>query len=108
MSLATLSDRVRAVTLTAPLLAFLTAPRLRRAPDRLFGVLQRIDPVHRSPLGLTVLSRHGDVAATLRNATLASDEAKADLSQLRVLARLSQLVTGNSPDRDNPGPPGHR
>lgn len=100
---ASLSDRARAAALTPPVVAFLAAPRLRRRPDRLFRVLQRVDPVHRSPLGLTLLSRHADVAATMRNPVFGSDEGKADLAQLRVIEHLSRLMTRGASDEEAKG-----
>lgn len=99
MAWPTFTDRARAVAVTPPIIAFLAAPRLRRTPHRMFQALQRVDPVHRSPLGLTLLSGHADVAATMRNPVFGSDESKADLDQLSLIDRLSRLVArGGSGD----------
>jgi cytochrome P450 len=103
MSLATLSGHARAAALTAGLVAFLAAPPLRRRPHRLFQALQRLDPVHRSPLGITVLSRHADVAATMRNPVFGSDESRADMAQLRTIDRLSRLVSRGASDAETEG-----
>ncbi|MCU1448110.1 MAG: cytochrome [Acidimicrobiales bacterium] len=64
--------------MTPGLLAFVASPAIRRNPHRLYQLLQRLDPVHESPFGLWVLSRHADVQAFLRNPALGSDEDKAD------------------------------
>ena len=99
MSIGTITERSRALALTPPLIAFLASPRLRRTPHRMFRVLQRFDPVHCSPLGVTVLSRHADVSATLRNSRFGSDEAKADLAQLRIIERFDRLIEQRCLDR---------
>lgn len=103
MPLATLAGRARAVAFTPPIIAFLAAPRLRANPARLFRVLQRLEPVHRSPLGITLVSRHADVASTMRNPVFGSDEGKADMEQLRVIRRLSRLVSRGSSAADAQG-----
>jgi pimeloyl-[acyl-carrier protein] synthase len=75
----------RSVVLTPGVVAFLASNRVRQRPDRPLDLLQRIDPVHCSPLGVVLLTRHRDVSAVLRNqADFSSDEANADPSLLRV------------------------
>jgi cytochrome P450 len=66
-------------------------------------MLQRFDPVHRSPLGLTVVSRHADVGAILRNPAFSSDEGNADLSQLALVNKLSSLISRGASDRETEG-----
>jgi pimeloyl-[acyl-carrier protein] synthase len=85
---------LRGALATPTLLAFVAAPRLRRNPHAAYRWLRRIDPVHQSPLGIWVLTRHQDVTAALRNPSLGSDETKADLGALR-LGPLNRLL-----DRD--------
>ena len=62
----------------------MASPALRSRSTSAFRLLQRLDPVHRSPLGLLILSRHADVSAVLRNPRFGSDEGKADESLLRL------------------------
>jgi len=69
----------------------------------MLGVLRTIDPVHRSPLGLTLLTRHADVSATMRNPVFGSDEGKADPDQLRVIDRVSRLVSRGASDEESKG-----
>jgi cytochrome P450 len=45
-------------------------PRLRADPYPFYRVLRETDPIHRSPLGFWVVSRHADVVATQRDAQL--------------------------------------
>jgi len=47
-------------------------PALHRDPYPTYGRLRREDPVHRSPFGMWVLSRHADVRAALRDPRLSS------------------------------------
>lgn len=68
----------RSAALTPALVAFMASPALRERGTAAFRALQRIDPVHRSPLGLVILSRHADVSAVLRNPRFGSEESKAD------------------------------
>lgn len=79
---------VRQAVVTPRLLAFLAVLRLRRRPAPLSNALQRIDPVHRSPLGLTVLSCHAHVASVLRDPRFGSNEDRNDLEPLGRLQRL--------------------
>ena len=74
---------LKSTALTPALVAFMASPALRERSDVAFRALQRVDPVHHSPLGLVILSRHRDATAVLRNAHFGSDEHKADESLLR-------------------------
>ena len=74
---------LRSAALTPALVAFMASPALRDRSQRAFGALQRLDPVHRSPLGLMILSRHRDVSAVLRSTQFGSDEHRADESLLK-------------------------
>jgi hypothetical protein len=69
--------------LTMPwLLAFILVPRVRRRPHWQYRLVRTVDPVHQSPFGLWVLSRHADVVATLRSPHMGSNEDEADMSVL--------------------------
>ncbi len=48
-------------------------PSFRANPYPFYDALRERDPVHRSPLGFTVLTRYDDVARTLRGAEFARD-----------------------------------
>lgn len=68
---------------TAGLTGFVASPSVRRRPHQLYRALRSMDPVHESPFGIWVLSRHEDVAAALRHPLLGNDETKADFAALR-------------------------
>lgn len=69
--------------LTMPwLVAFVVAPRVRRRPHWQYRVVRSFDPVHQSPFGLWVLSRHADVVAALRSPHMGNNEDEADMSVL--------------------------
>lgn len=80
----TVASRATRVAVTPPILAYLGSPRLRDRPDRLLGLLQRIDPVHRSPFGFWLLSGHAEIEAALRDHRLGTDDSQLDLSTLRL------------------------
>lgn len=90
---------VRSAAVTPALLAFVASARVRQRSHTAFRLLQRVDPVHQSPLGIVVLSGHAEVAAALRNPALGSDEAHVDPSLLRV-DRLSRLLSRNEAPAD--------
>ena len=64
------------------LVAFVLVPRVRRRPHWQYRVVRAVDPVHRSPFGLWVLSRHTDVVAALRSPHMGNNEDEADMSAL--------------------------
>jgi cytochrome P450 len=64
------------------LVAFLASSGVRRRPYPLFTALRRIDPVHRSAIGVWILSRHAEVSSVLRDPRFGSDERKADTTRL--------------------------
>ena len=69
--------------LTMPwLVAFVLAPRVRRRPHWQYRVVRSLDPVHQSPFGLWILSRHEDVVAALRSPHMGNNEDEADMSVL--------------------------
>jgi cytochrome P450 len=67
---------------TPALVAFILSPAVRRRPHLQYRVLRSVDPVHRSPFGLWLLSRHADVVAALRHPGMGNDEGKADMDAL--------------------------
>lgn len=69
---------VRSAVVTPGLLAFLLSPRLRANPYPSYRLLRAVDPVHRSPFGVWVVSRHADVVGLMRHPHIASDETKVD------------------------------
>ena len=86
----TVSAELRSAAVTPGVLAFVASERVRRHRVAVCAVLQRLDPVHRSPLGVMVLSRHEHVAAVLRDPSFGSDERKADRSLVH-LGRLGRF-----------------
>jgi cytochrome P450 len=64
------------------LMAFVLMPRVRRSPHWQYRMVRSFDPVHQSPFGLWVLSRHADVVAALRSPHMGSNEDEADMSTL--------------------------
>ena len=92
--------------MTPPLISFVASPAVRARAAPLYRALRRIDPVHESPIGVWVLSRHADVAAALRHPQMSVVEDNADESAFRlgfvnllsrVLGRESEPVAGGSP-----------
>jgi pimeloyl-[acyl-carrier protein] synthase len=75
--------RARAWALTPLLAAFVASGRVRQHGPAAYRVARRLDPVHHSPTGVVVLSRHAEAAAVLRDPRFGSDEAHADLGALR-------------------------
>ena len=69
---------LRRGAVTAGVVGFLASPQVRARPHRLYSTLRRLEPVHESPFGLWLLSRHADVSACLRNPGMSSIERKAD------------------------------
>src|SRR5690348_11977588 len=61
---------------------FVIMLRVRLRPHWQYRVVRTVDPVHKSPFGLWVLSRHQDVVAALRSPHMGSNEDEADMSAL--------------------------
>lgn len=91
MSDTSLYSGLRRWSVTPGVVGFVASPGLRRRPYWLYKWLREIDPVHRSPFGVWLLSRHEDVTEALRNHDLGSDETKADLEPLRRSMRITGL-----------------
>lgn len=63
---------------TPGVLGFVASPWLRSHPYGPYRLLRSVDPAHRSPSGIWVLSGHREVAAALRHPALGSEETKVD------------------------------
>lgn len=96
------SGGLPAVLITPGLLAFLASPRMREDPNWAYRLIRRRDPVHRSPLGFWVLSRHADVKAALHHPGLGNSPAAIDSSQLR-LGPLRRLLDRPAQSRSGTG-----
>ena len=91
---------LRIAWITAELVRFLASAKRRHDPYPAYDRLLRLDPVHRSPIGVWVVSRHDDVTRLLHHRGLSSNEDHIDLDRLHVgpLRRLA--------GKDAPGEPG--
>ncbi len=91
------APRLRAALITPGLMAFLGSSRIRDTPHWAYRLLQRRDPVHQSPFGFWVLSRHLEVSAALRHPDLGVDPGRIDSSLLRLgpLRRLLDSPASN-------------
>src|SRR5437660_5908644 len=61
----------------AKLLGFVLSPDVRANPWALYRQLQESDPVHRTPFGAWLVTRHADIAALVRHRQVSVEEAKA-------------------------------
>jgi pimeloyl-[acyl-carrier protein] synthase len=69
-------------------------PEVHEDPYPLYHRLREEDPVHRSPLGLWVLTRHADVLAVLRDPRMSRDPRHSERFELlRSSAEVDQLLT---------------
>ncbi|HYI60199.1 MAG TPA: cytochrome P450 [Acidimicrobiales bacterium] len=94
--------RLRAALVTPGLMAFLGSSRIRDHPHRAYRLLQRRDPIHRSPFGFWVLSRHAEVSAALRHPGLGVDPGAIDPALLRI-GPLRRLLDRPAPSTVGPG-----
>jgi cytochrome P450 len=68
-------------------------PEVHEDPYPLYHRLRAEDPVHRSPLGFWVLTRHADVLAVLRDPRMSRDPRRSQrVEQLRASAELDELL----------------
>lgn len=86
---------LRKARITAELVWFLASPKRRRNPFKAYRRLQRLDPLHHSPIGVWILSGHAAVTAALRDPRLSSNENHVDISTLR-LGPLKLLLRGSN------------
>jgi len=63
-------------------------PAWRADPPAVYAPLREANPVHRSPLGFWVLTRHADCLAMLRDKRASSDGRNADVERARALRRF--------------------
>ena len=69
---------------TPGVLGFVALPQLRAHPHAPYRLLRKLDPAHRSPAGVWILSGHAEVSAALRHPDMGSDESKVDLRTLHL------------------------
>jgi cytochrome P450 len=68
-------------------------PEVHEDPYPLYHRLRAEDPVHRSPLGFWVLTRHADVLAVLRDPRMSRDPRRSQrVEQLRASAEVDELL----------------
>jgi pimeloyl-[acyl-carrier protein] synthase len=68
-------------------------PEVHADPYPLYHRLRAEDPVHRSPLGFWVLTRHADVLAVLRDARMSRDPRRSErVTLLRASAEVDELL----------------
>lgn len=92
---------LRAARITPELILFLAAPRLRENPYPAYRRLRRLDPTHRSPIGVYVVSGHEAVQAALREPSLSSDVSHIDPSTLHI-GPLNRLLGRGEPMEHGP------
>jgi pimeloyl-[acyl-carrier protein] synthase len=69
-------------------------PEVHEDPYPLYHQLRAADPVHRSPLGFWVLTRHADVLAMLRDARMSRDPRRSErMELLRSSAEVDELLS---------------
>jgi pimeloyl-[acyl-carrier protein] synthase len=68
-------------------------PEVHEDPYPLYHRLRATDPVHRSPLGFWVLTRHADVLAVLRDPRMSRDPRRSErVALLRATAEVDELL----------------
>jgi cytochrome P450 len=80
----TVKDRTIRGLMTAGVVGFTASPRLRANPYWLYRAAHRLDPSHKSVIGVLLLTTHAEVAACLRDPRLGNDEDLADVSTLNL------------------------
>jgi cytochrome P450 len=69
-------------------------PEVHEDPYPLYRRLREEDPVHRSPLGMWVLTRHADVLAVLRDPRMSRDPRRSErVEMLRSSAEVDALLS---------------
>jgi cytochrome P450 len=84
-------------------------PAFRSDPYPFYARLREHDPVHRSPIGITVLSRYDDVARVLRSPKVSRDvdESAVDLSAEAIEERAARRRRGAAKSMLTLDPPDH-
>ncbi len=85
---------LRTARITPELVWFLASPGRRADPYPAYRRLQRLDAIHRSPLGVFVVSGHAPVSAALRDPSLSSDLAHLDPSTIHIGPLMRLLGNG--------------
>lgn len=89
------SDHNQTVTQVGETPDFLTvalAPEFREDPYPYYAALRELEPVHRTPFGVYILTRHADAAAVVRDPRLSNDEANSELAQAMRATREDPTV----------------
>jgi len=71
---------------TLDFFSVLLTPEFRADPYPFFAHLRDQEPVHQTPLGAYMLSRHADASAVVRDAALSNDQRNSDLYQAYMAA----------------------
>ncbi|MGH8985031.1 MAG: cytochrome P450, partial [Acidimicrobiia bacterium] len=78
---------------TLDFLSVALTPEFREDPYPFFHLLREHEPVHHTPLGVHMLSRHADASAVVRDPALSSDERNSELH--------AAFLEANPPDPDS-------
>jgi cytochrome P450 len=81
---------------TLDFLAVALTPEFREDPYPWFRRLRELEPVHRTPLGTYMLSRHADVSAAVRDPALSNDDRNSELYEAFMAA--SPVAEGSFSD----------
>jgi len=93
----TVKDRAVRGVMTAGVVGFVASPRLRANPYWLYRAAHRLDPSHKSVIGVLLLTTHAEVATCLRDPRLGNDEDLADVSTLN-LGVFKRLLGRGEPE----------
>ncbi len=83
-ALGRLRRTARTSYVTAQLVHFLASAKRREDPRHAYARVRRLDPVHRSPLGVVVVTSHAEAGQVLRDPRFSSSEDHIDLSTLHL------------------------
>jgi len=75
---------------TLDFFSVLLTPEFRDDPYPFFTRLREEEPVHRTPLGAYMLSRHADASAVVRDSTLSNDQRNSELYEAYMAANPPQ------------------
>src|SRR5437667_574088 len=64
---------------TLDFLSVALTPEFREDPYQFFELLREHEPVHQTPFGVYLVSRHADAAAIVRDPRLSTDQQNSDL-----------------------------
>lgn len=86
---------LRSVAATVAVLPLLSA-RFRRNPYGIYRAVRSIEPVHRSPFGIWLVTGYDEAAAALKHPAIGNDEKRADHGLVGV-GRLNRLLARKKP-----------